>query len=161
MGEKLGFTNCVFEKLCSSENTIFIVFSAKHSSCNKKAVVEKTENFMKNSGLFLNMAKWCFLGLFFEVLMVLWFVFCVSGIVAKVLKMLVFPSFLGAFVWWLILVYLGLEGLGVLWFLFLLFFCSGFVFVCFGFGFVLLLDCCWCCSCFVFLFFSFLLFFVF
>ena len=38
MGEKLGFTNCVFEKLCSSENTIFIVFSAKHSSCNKKAV---------------------------------------------------------------------------------------------------------------------------
>ena len=38
MGENLGFTNCVFEKLCSSENTIFIVFSAKHSSCNKKAV---------------------------------------------------------------------------------------------------------------------------
>ena len=74
--------------------------------------------------------------------------FCVSGIVAKVLKMLVFPVW-GAFVWWLILVYLGLEGLGVLWFLFLLFFCSGFVFVCFGFGFVLLLDCCWCCSCFV------------
>ena len=38
MGEKLGFTNCVFEKLCSSENTSFIVFSAKHSSCNKNAV---------------------------------------------------------------------------------------------------------------------------
>ena len=30
-----GFTNCDFEKLCSSENTSFIVFSAKHSSCTK------------------------------------------------------------------------------------------------------------------------------
>ena len=27
MGEKVGFTNCVFEKLCFAENTIFIVFS--------------------------------------------------------------------------------------------------------------------------------------
>ena len=36
--ERLGFTNCVFEKLCSSENTIFIVFSEKHCSCNQKAV---------------------------------------------------------------------------------------------------------------------------
>ena len=45
MGEKVGFTNCVFEKLCSSENTSFIVFSAKHSSCNKKLYVDKkTEN---------------------------------------------------------------------------------------------------------------------
>ena len=45
MGEKVGFTNCVFEKLCSSEYTIFVVFSAKHSSCNKKLYVERTENF--------------------------------------------------------------------------------------------------------------------
>ena len=37
MGEKVGFTVC-FEKLCSSENTIVIVFSDKHSSCIKKAV---------------------------------------------------------------------------------------------------------------------------
>ena len=29
MGEKVGFTNCVFEKLCFAENTIFIVFSDK------------------------------------------------------------------------------------------------------------------------------------
>ena len=26
---KIGFTNCVLEKLCSSENTILTVFSAK------------------------------------------------------------------------------------------------------------------------------------
>ena len=30
MVEKVGFTNCVFEKLCFPENTILIVFSAKH-----------------------------------------------------------------------------------------------------------------------------------
>ena len=36
MGEKVVFTNCVFEKLCSSENTNFIVRSAKPSSCSKK-----------------------------------------------------------------------------------------------------------------------------
>ena len=42
MCEKVGSTNCVFEKLCPSENTIFIVFSGD-SSCNKKLYVEKTE----------------------------------------------------------------------------------------------------------------------
>ena len=47
MGEKVGFTNCVFEKLCSSESTIFIVFSEIHSSCNKELYVEKNRNFMK------------------------------------------------------------------------------------------------------------------
>ena len=118
-GWKVSFTNCVFEKLCSSENTIFIVCSAKHSGCSKTLYVEKTE-FMKNSGLFLNMAKGCFCWFFrskcFGVC------FCVFGEVAKVLKMLVFPSF-GAFVGWHILVYLGLEGLGV------------FVFLCFCFSF--------------------------
>ena len=49
--------------------------------------------FMKNSGLFLNMAKWCFWVCFFEVLVLLWFVFGVFGIVPGVLKMLVFPVF--------------------------------------------------------------------
>ena len=44
MGEKLGFTNCVFEKLCSSESTIFIVFSANTAVAIKKLYVEKTEN---------------------------------------------------------------------------------------------------------------------
>ena len=32
MGEEVVFTNCVFEKLRSPENTIFVVFSAKHRS---------------------------------------------------------------------------------------------------------------------------------
>ena len=61
--KKVGFTNCVFEKLCSSENILFIVFSAKHSSCSKKAVL-KNKKFMKSSGLFLNMARRCFRLLF-------------------------------------------------------------------------------------------------
>ena len=60
MVEKVDFTNCVFEKLCFPENTIFIVFSAKHSFKNKNCMLTKNRKFMKNSGLFLNMAKWCF-----------------------------------------------------------------------------------------------------
>ena len=79
MGEKVSFTNCVFEKLCSSENTSFRVFSAKHSSCNIKAVCWKIQTiYEKNSGLFVSMAKSCFLFvlcLFFQALMLLWFVF--------------------------------------------------------------------------------------
>ena len=43
MGEKVGFTNCVFEKLCFSENTIFIVFSAKHSFSKAKTVCWKKQ----------------------------------------------------------------------------------------------------------------------
>ena len=46
MGEKVGFTNCVFEKLCFfSQNTIFIVFSAKHSFSKTKLYVEKKQKF--------------------------------------------------------------------------------------------------------------------
>ena len=109
---------------------------------NKNCMLKKNRKFMKNSGLFLNMAKWCFGGLFFQALMLLWFVFCVSGIVAaKVLKMPVFPVF-WAFLAWLILVYLGLEDLGI------------FVVLVFGFSFVqVLLFVClfkfWFCLCFV------------
>ena len=66
------FTNRVFEKLCSSENTIFIVLSAKHNNCCKKHML-KNRKCMTDRGLFLNMAKRCFV--FFEVLVVLWFVF--------------------------------------------------------------------------------------
>ena len=96
MGEKLGFANCVVEKLCSSEKPILWCFQQNTAVAIRKLYVEKNRKCMKNRGLFLNMAKWCFGGLFFEGLMVLWFVFCVSGIVAKVLKMLVFfPSLLG------------------------------------------------------------------
>ena len=123
MGEKVGVTNCVFEKLCFSENTIFIVFSANPAFQKQKLYDEKNRKFVKNSGLFLNMAKRCFGGLFFEVLMLLWFVFCVSAIVPKVLKMRVFFAVFGAFLGCLLLAYLCLEGLGV------------FVFLVFGFPF--------------------------
>ena len=143
MGEKVGFTNCVFEKLCFSERTNFIVFSAKHSFSKAKMVCWKNRKFMKNSGLFLNMAKWCFLGLFFfEALMLLWFVFGVYGIVPEVSKLLVFPIF-WAFVGWFTLVYFRFGRFRCLCvscvcFYFLLCrFC--FCFVCFVF--VLLLDC--------------------
>ena len=63
-GWRSGFY-CVFEKLCFSESTIFIVFQPKTAFQKQKLYVEKTRKFMKNSGLFLNMAKWCFWGSFF------------------------------------------------------------------------------------------------
>ena len=78
-----------------------------------------------------------------------------SGIVSKVLKMLVFPSFWGVFLGWLIVVHLGLEGLGVLVFLVFVFVflcCFCFCCVCFVLGFVV--GCCFffffCFFCFVF-----------
>ena len=63
MGEKVGFTNCVFEKLCLfSENTIFIVFSEKHSSCNTNTVCKQRQKIeMKNRGLFWAWQKGVFL----------------------------------------------------------------------------------------------------
>ena len=116
----------------------------------------KNRKFVKNSGLFLNMAKWCFLGLFFEVLILKRFVFGVSGIVSKVLKCL-FSQIFGAFLGWLIVVHLGLEGLGV--FVFLVFVClfcvALFLFCCFVIGFVV------GCSCFVSFLFLFCFFFLF
>ena len=81
MGEEVVFTNCASEKLCSSENAIFIVLPAKHSSCNKKHFMLKNKKY-ENSGLFEH-GKRCFCLFFFRVLMLFWFVFCVSGKVAK------------------------------------------------------------------------------
>ena len=82
-----------------------------------------------------------------------------SGIVSKVLKMLVFPSFLGFFLGWLIVVHLGLEGLGVPVFLvFVFLFCLAFVSVLFALFLVLWLDvvvffvCSFCCFLFLFVF---------
>ena len=91
---------------------------------------------MKNSGLFLNMAKWCVLGLFFEVLLVLWFVFGVSGIVRKVLKMLVFFPVFWAFVWGIVL-FIWVWKVKV----FLCFLCLFFFFVLVLFLFCLLCFC--------------------
>ena len=113
---------------------------------------------MKNSGLFLNMAKGCFfVCFFFQALMSLCFL---SGKVARVLKMLVFfPSFLG-FVGWLLLVYLGLEGLGV--FVFLVF---AFLLLLFFLALVLFLFVCFVLFCWIlflfFLFFGWMLLFLF
>ena len=123
---------------------------------------------MKNSGLFLNMAKGCFFACFvFQALMSLCFL---SGIVPEVLKMLVFfPSFFGLLWGGLFLSILGLEGLGVFVFLVFafLFFCIAFVSVCL-LCFVLWLDVvvsvsvfflcfCFCCF-FLFVFFCFCFF---
>ena len=95
-GEKVGFTNYVFEKLCFPENTIFIVFSATQLFKNKNCMLKKNRKSMKNSGLFLSMANGVFwVWFFFEVLILKRFVFGVSGIVSKALKMLVFPSCFG------------------------------------------------------------------
>ena len=43
MVEKVGFTNCVFEKLCFPENTIFIVLSGKHRFSKTKTVCRKKQ----------------------------------------------------------------------------------------------------------------------
>ena len=139
MVEKVGFTNCVFEKLCFPENTIFIVFSAKHSFSKTKTVCSKKQKIYEKQWVVFEHGGMVFFGgLFFEVLM---FVFGVSGIVSKVSKMLVFPSFLGFFLGWLIVVHLGLEGLGVFVFLvFVFLFCLAFVSVLFALFLVLWLD---------------------
>ena len=41
------FTNCVLEKLCSSESTSFILLSAKHSSCSRKDACWKQKSYEK------------------------------------------------------------------------------------------------------------------
>ena len=65
--------------------------------------------------------------LFFSGFNVIVVCFCVSGKVGRVLKCLFVSQFFGLCGWWFILVYLGLEGLGV------------FVFLVFVFLFVLVL----------------------
>ena len=85
----------VFLKSCVLLKTLFYSVFSKYSNCNKKAVCWKNGKCMKNSGLFWTWQNGVF-GLFFEVFMVLWFGFCVSGKVAKVFKCLFFP-FLGGF----------------------------------------------------------------
>ena len=44
MGEKVGFTNCVFEKLCFAENTIFLVFSENTAFQKQNMYVEQNRN---------------------------------------------------------------------------------------------------------------------
>ena len=166
MGEQVGFTNCVLEKLCFTENTIFIVFSAKHSFSKAKMVCWKTENIWKIVGCFWtwqNGVLWvCFFWGFSVIVVCFWCVWHSSRSV-KNACFFFFPicwAFCGG---GLFLLILGLEGLGV--FVFLVFV---FVFVLLLFlfcllCFVLLLDCfcfCFCFFCFLFLFFLVFVFFV-
>ena len=61
MGEKVGFTNSVFEKLCFSENTIFIVFSENTAIAIQTLYVNKrTENWWKIVGCFWTWQKGVF-----------------------------------------------------------------------------------------------------
>ena len=141
MGEKVGFTNCVFEKLCSSENTFFIVFSACTAVAEKGGMLKKQKCY-ETWWVVLEHGKKVFLFGFssFNVIVVC---FCVSGKNAKVLRMFFFWG--GGFARWFILVYLGFGRFRcfcVSWFcLFLLRFCFFCCLLCFGFvvGFVLVL----------------------
>ena len=86
----------VFLKSCVSwKHNFYSVFSKNTAFQKQKLYVEKNRKFMKNSGLFLSMANGVFWVWFFWGLILKRFVFGVSGIVSKVLKMLVFPNFLG------------------------------------------------------------------
>ena len=80
MGEKVGFTNCVFEKLCLLKTLFYSVFRETQLFKNNTCMLNKNRFLMKHSGLFLNMAKRCFLGFFggFNVMVVC---FGMSGIV--------------------------------------------------------------------------------
>ena len=44
MVEKMGFTNCVFEKLCFPENIIYSVFSKTQLFKMQNCMLKKTEN---------------------------------------------------------------------------------------------------------------------
>ena len=80
----------------SWKHYFYSVFSKTQLFKNKNCMLKKTENLWKIVGCFWT---WQMVSLgfgFFEVLILKRFVFGVSGIVSKVLKMLVFfPSFLG------------------------------------------------------------------
>ena len=95
MVEKVGITDCVFGKLYFAGNTIYIVFSARHSNCRK--ICWKNRKFMKIVSCFWTWQEGVLLGVLLhfgfevvgcvvfvcfyilEVLMFLWFVSCVFG----------------------------------------------------------------------------------
>ena len=132
-GWKSGFYELCFWKTVFFWKHYFCSVFNKTQLFKSKTVCWKNRKYMKNSGLFLNMAKWwvCFS----EVLMLLWFVFGVFGIFPEVLKMLISPFF-EALVGWLILLYFGFGRfrcfcVSCVCFCFLCCFC--FCFVCFVF----------------------------
>ena len=157
-GWKVGFTNCVFEKLCFFfwKHYFYCVFRETQLFKNKNYML-KNRKLMKTSGSFFwTWQKGDLFCLFlFQALMSL--CFFLSGKIARVLKMFFFfPSFFGLLWGGLLLVYLGLEGLVV--FVFLVFaFLVGVVFVCL-LCFVLWLDVVVSVSIFVFFWFLFFCF---
>ena len=75
MGEKVGFTNGRFGKLRFAENIIFYCLFSKTQQLQQNFVCRTKQKFMKNSGLFLNMAKRCFcLGVLLHVWFLWWLV---------------------------------------------------------------------------------------
>ena len=61
---KGGFTICDTQKLCSAENTIFIVFSAKYSFAETEECMLTKNRILPKWGLFANMPKGVFLFFF-------------------------------------------------------------------------------------------------
>ena len=165
MGEKVGFTNCVFEKLffffffffffCFLKTLFLLCFQRSTAVAIQTLYVKKNRKLMKNSGLFLNMAKGCFfVCFFFQALMSLCFL---SGKVARVLKMFVFfPDFWTLWGGFFLFIWVWKVWL-FLFFLFLLFFWCWFCFCVFAlFSFVV--GCCCFCFCFCFFVFFFCFF---
>ena len=102
MGEKVGFTNCVFEKLCFLKTLFLYCFQQNTAFQKQKRYVEKTENLWKILGCFWTWQNGVFgFVLGFNVIVVcFWCVWHSS----RSVKNAVFPVFL-AFVGWLLLVY--------------------------------------------------------
>ena len=95
---KRGFTICDTYKLCSVENTIFIVFSAKHSFEDMKECNLKKNKNLPKMGVVCQNAKRSLFGMFFCFLVVLFFVACVFVLVfCKKAQKGYFPAILEVF----------------------------------------------------------------
>ena len=164
MGEKVGFTNCVFEKLCFFfwKHYFYSAFSKTQLFKSKNGMLKQKQKLWKIVGCFWTWQNGAFGVCFFWGFNVIVVCFGVFGIVPEVLKCLFFFQFFGLLWGGLFLFTLGLEGLGVFVFLVFVFvFCVAFVSVLFA----LFLFCCWivfwCWFLFCFCFCFFLLVFVF
>ena len=113
------------------------VFSKAQLFKSKNGML-KNRKFMKNSGLSLNMAKWCFLGLYFWGFNVIVVCFWCVWHSSRSVKNACFSQFWGLLWGGLFLFILGLEGLGV------------FVFLVFVFVFFVLRLFLFCLLCFYF-----------
>ena len=140
MGEKVGFTNCVFQRLCFSwKHYFYSVFSKTQLFKNKNCMLKKTENIWKIVGCFWtwkNGVFWvCFFWGFSVIVVCFWCVWHSS----RSVKNACFSQFFGLLWGGLFLLILGLEGLGG--------FCVSCV--CFCFFVLLLFLFCLLCFCFV------------